>query len=293
MTRRRAVLVAVVVGVCLAAAIAGVVLARVSGDPSRPTREAVDTDAHSTTTRTTPSATSTANLPTTTTTATTSSPLPLAGRTVVVDPGHNRDNGQFPAEIGRPVDAGGFPKACNTTGTATDAGLSEATINWELALEVKTQLERVGATVVLTRDANAGWGPCIDERAAVANRAGADLLLSLHADGAAPGGHGFHVIRPGARPGWTDDIAADSERAAVAVRDALVAAGLTPSNYTGGEGLDERTDLGTLNRSDVPAVMLEAGNLRNPGDAALLSGPDGRALVAEALAGAVADFLTG
>ena len=42
--------------------------------------------------------------------------LPLAGMTVVLDPGHNRDNGQYPAEINRQVDAGGFPKACNTTG---------------------------------------------------------------------------------------------------------------------------------------------------------------------------------
>ena len=46
------------------------------------------------------------------------------------------------------------------------------------------RLETLGATVALTRDADAGWGPCIDERAAIANWVGADLLLSLHADGA-------------------------------------------------------------------------------------------------------------
>ncbi|MGY1711341.1 N-acetylmuramoyl-L-alanine amidase [Geodermatophilus sp. SYSU D00758] len=218
---------------------------------------------------------------------------PLAGRTVVLDPGHNRDNAQYPGEIDRPVGAGGFPKACNTAGTATDDGIPEATVNWELALALRERLAAAGARVVLTRDADAGWGPCIDERAAVANRAGADLLLSLHADGAAASAHGFHVIMPGVRPGWTDDIAADSRRAAVAVRDALVGAGLSPATYLGQEGLDERTDLGTLNCSDVPAVMLEAGNLRHPGDAALLTGAEGRALVADALAAAVTAFLLG
>jgi N-acetylmuramoyl-L-alanine amidase len=220
-------------------------------------------------------------------------PPPLAGRTVVLDPGHNRDNGRYPQQINRLVDAGGFSKACNTTGTATNAGVREATVNWLLAQEVRARLEALGARVVLTRQDDAGWGPCIDERASIANREGAALLLSLHADGAAAGAHGFHVIHPGLRAGWTDDIAAPSEQAAVIVRDALVAGGLTPATYIGRAGLDERTDLGTLNVADVPAVMLEAGNLRNAGDAALLTDPAGRARVADALTTAVSRFLAG
>ena len=60
------------------------------------------------------------------------------------------------------------------------------------------------------------------------------------------------MILPGVLPGYTDDIVEESRRAAVAVRDALVGAGLSPANYIGADGLDERTDLGTLNRSDVP-----------------------------------------
>jgi N-acetylmuramoyl-L-alanine amidase len=217
-------------------------------------------------------------------------PPPLTGRTVVLDPGHNRDNFAHPAEINRPVDAGGFTKQCNTTGTATDSGIPEATINWEIALLVRDRLAALGATVVLTRDADAGWGPCIDERAAIANAARADLFLSVHGDGAAASSRGFHVITPGSRPGWTDDIEAESARAATAVRDALVAAGLPTSNYRGQDGIDVRTDLGTLNRADVPAVMLEAGNLRNATDAALLTSPEGRRLVADALAAAVLSF---
>ena len=45
-------------------------------------------------------------------------------------------------------------------------------------------------------------------------------------------------------------------------------AGVPVANYTaGGDGLDFRSDLGTLNLSDIPAAMVELGNMRNPRDA--------------------------
>src|SRR5579862_2997698 len=51
---------------------------------------------------------------------------PLAGKTIAVDPGHNGGNYLHTAEIDRIVDAGALRKACDTTGTATDDGYSEA-----------------------------------------------------------------------------------------------------------------------------------------------------------------------
>ncbi len=59
--------------------------------------------------------------------------MPLAGRVVVVDPGHQLGNGGFPGRLTRPVPAGGFEKPCNTTGTATPDGFPEATLNWRVA----------------------------------------------------------------------------------------------------------------------------------------------------------------
>lgn len=219
-----------------------------------------------------------------------SAAAPLAGQLIVLDPGHNRDNSKHPRETGRLVDAGGFRKACNTTGAATDAGVPEAQVAWELALETREQLERLGAEVLLTRE-HRGWGPCVDARATLANRRGAALLLSIHADGAPSSERGFHVIAPGVRAGWTDDIAERSGIAAGALRDALVAGGLTPSTYLGERGIDVRTDLGTLNHADVPAVIVECGNLRNAGDAELLTTPAGREQVAAGLVEGVRDFL--
>ena len=59
-------------------------------------------------------------------------------------------------------------------------------------------------------------------------------------------------------------------------KDALTAKGFSVANYiAGGDGLDERSDLGTLNLSDVPTVMVELGNMRDSGDASVMTSPQG------------------
>jgi len=124
--------------------------------------------------------------------------LPLAGSTVHVDAGHNSANGAHPAQIDRQVPAGrgGFRKACDTTGTRTaDGRLTEARFTLDVALRLQRRLGALGAHVVSTRRTNDGIGPCVDERAAIGTRAGADVALSIHADGG-PAGRGFHVIAP-------------------------------------------------------------------------------------------------
>ncbi len=207
---------------------------------------------------------------------------PLAGVTVVVDPGHNGANAAHAKQINALVDAGGTKKACNTTGTENST-MTEAEFNWQLAGRVQQQLQAAGARVVLTRDSNDGWGPCIDERGKTAQRVGAQYLVSLHADGARPSAHGFHVIHPGQVPGYTDGIVAPSRQLATRLRDALVRHGFSTSTYLGSQGLDERTDLGTLNWARVPTCMLEAGNMANSADAAKLASPAGQDAIATAI----------
>lgn len=253
--------------------------------------------ATSTTTTTTASTTTAEATTTTAAMSTSSAPRPevpspsasLHGLVVVVDPGHNGANGAHAAEIARPVDAGGFRKPCNTTGTEGD-GYPESRFNWETSQRLAGALEARGATVVLTRASDDGWGPCVDERGLTAQRVGAALILSIHADGADAAASGFHVIHAAAGPSVSEPVAERSAELATAARDRLVAAGLATASYLGaGTGLVARTDIATLNRSGVPGVMVECGNLRNPSDLARLRSAEGQQAVADALVAAVVD----
>ncbi len=217
---------------------------------------------------------------------------PLAGTTVAADPGHDGGNALHGAQIDRLVDAGTLRKPCDTTGTETDDGYTEAAYNLDVALRLARILRADGARVVLTRTTNVGWGPCITERAAIGNRAHADAAISIHADGGPPDGRGFHVIYPPPIPRLTDDIAAASRRLALAIRDAFAAATGEPyATYVGRAGLDVRSDLGGLDLSNVPKVFIETGNMRNAVDARRLESAPYREREAEGLARGLVAFL--
>jgi N-acetylmuramoyl-L-alanine amidase len=202
-------------------------------------------------------------------------------------------NWAHPEEIGRLVDIGTITKPCNTTGTSTADGYTEAEFNWRVAMAARSRLEELGAEVTLTRPDNEGWGPCITERAATGNRARADAVVSIHADGGPPDGRGFHVIYPAVIAGYTNDIAAESYRLAQEIHRAYLETGMPIADYLGSGGFSERDDLGGLNLSDVPVVFLEAGNMRNTDDAALLTDPDFQEAIADAIVTGLIQFLRG
>jgi N-acetylmuramoyl-L-alanine amidase len=218
---------------------------------------------------------------------------PLSGVTIAIDPGHNGADGAHPTAINKLVPAGGFLKACDTTGTAIPGGISEAAFNLDVARRLRRVLAGLGARVVMTRTTNDGVGPCVNERAAIGNRAHASAAISIHADGnLSRGNRGFHVIEPGYLRGYTGPIVAPSHRLALAVRRAMVRGTSMPlSNYIGTRGISTRTDLGGLNLSRVPKVFVESGNMDDRADAALLSSGRFRAREALALAAGLRAFL--
>jgi N-acetylmuramoyl-L-alanine amidase len=55
--------------------------------------------------------------------------------------------------------------------------------------------------------------------------------------------------------------------------------------------LNVRSDLGTLNMSDVPIAMIEIGNMRNSGDARRMTSAGGRATYAAAVVRGIRSFL--
>lgn len=212
----------------------------------------------------------------------------LTGRIIVVDPGHNRI---YRKAVNRKLVAAGNgkKKACNSSGTATNAGFAEHKFNWKVAVELVAQLRARGATVVLTRPNNSGTGPCVNERAAIGNHALADLVVSIHADGSyAAGARGFHLIISKTMVGGSA-VEARSKALALDLRSRIAKqTGMPRSTYIGkGTALSPRSDIAGLNLSKAPAVMLEAGNMRNKADAKLLTSATWRLKLAHALADGV------
>ena len=220
------------------------------------------------------------------------SALPLAGMTVAVDAGHNGGNADHPEVIDELVDAVTGDKPCDTTGTETDDGYSEHEFTFDVAQRLRERLETAGATVVMVRDDDSGVGPCITERAAIGNDAGADAAVSIHADGGPDGGRGFHIMEPVLLKGHTDDIVEPSDDLARTIAESYPdLTGIDPSDYIGDDGINPRDDMAGLNLSTVPKVMVECGNMRNTKDADILSDADGRESIAEAIATGITDFL--
>lgn len=212
----------------------------------------------------------------------------IAGMSVFIDPGHNGAND---ASITRQVTNGrGGTKDCQTTGTATNDGFPEHTFNWDVAQLVAQELTQHGVKVEFSRADDTSVGPCVDQRAALANAMHPDAIVSIHADGAPPDGHGFHVNY--SAPPLYPAQQGPALQLATTMRDALAAAGLAPSTYLGTDGLYGRADLAGLNLAQYPAVLVECGNMKNPGDAAAMETPDGRAHYAAALTSGITNYLS-
>ncbi|MFD4742340.1 N-acetylmuramoyl-L-alanine amidase [Streptomyces virginiae] len=236
------------------------------------------------------------------TTAAAPAPAPakgaLAGRTVVVDPGHNAGNFEHTEEIDQQVDIGTNRKECDTTGTTTNAGYKEADFTLDVSLRLRTALEAQGAKVVLTHQADRPWGPCITERARIGNEAKADAVVSVHADGVSAGNRGFHIILPAkVKSGAADTakIVEPSRQLGERIAGNFArTTGSAPANYLGsGTGLVVRDDLGGLNLSTQPKVFIECGNMRDAKDAAQLTSPEWRQKAAQGIADGIVGFLGG
>jgi N-acetylmuramoyl-L-alanine amidase len=211
----------------------------------------------------------------------------LAGKVIVLDPGHGAAaDGPLTRQV--PTGRGGT-KDCQTTGTATDAGFPEHTFTWDVALLVQDMLTQRGAATTMSRADDTGPAPCVDQRAAAANAAHPDAIVSIHGDGGPTSGHGFHVNYSAPPLGPSQD--GPSIALANAMRDALVSSGLSESTYIGSGGLYGRADLAGLNLAEYPAVLVELGNMRNADDAARMTTDQGRAVYAAAVVRGITAYL--
>lgn len=200
---------------------------------------------------------------------------------------------------------------------AEHGGLREADITLALARELAEALRRRNIEVILTREDDS-FVP-LERRMSIARAAGADILVSLHADALASGqarGVSIHTFAPEAsdeaaralveRHGRGDilaglDLSRQDDTIAALLADLAMRETLPRSEALAGRMVLEleQSDIRLLGRPrihgayavlkspEIPSVLVEAGFLSNPNDRELLADPGWRQRLADALARAI------
>lgn len=221
------------------------------------------------------------------TTVAAAAPANIAGKIVFLDPGHNGAND---GSISRQVPTGrGGTKDCQASGTSTDDGYPEHTFTWDTTLRIRAALTALGVRTAMSRGNDNALGPCVDERAALANSVKPNAIVSVHADGGPTTGRGFHVLY--SSPPLNEAQAGPAVKFAQIMRDQLSGSGFVPSTYIGSGGLNPRSDIAGLNLAQYPSILVELGNMKNPADSGVMKTAEGRQRYADAVVRGIAAFL--
>ncbi|MQA08481.1 MAG: N-acetylmuramoyl-L-alanine amidase [Pseudonocardiaceae bacterium] len=178
----------------------------------------------------------------------------LSGKRIVIDPGHG---GEDPGVV--------------------TSELTESEVVWDLARRLEGRMKATGMEALISR--GTANSPSESDRAAFANEAAADLLLSLHCDrNQSPDAQGIATFHYGTGNGTTSTVG--EALAGFMQRELVARTGM----------LDCRVHPKTweiLLHTRCPAVRVEMGYLTNAGDYERLSDPAFRDVVAEGMLVAV------
>lgn len=189
---------------------------------------------------------------------------PLAGKRIVVDPGHG---GNDPGAIGRVI------------------GVQEKDVNLDVSLKLRDELVALGAEVRMTRDTDRSVAPPgagkkaeLQARVDVANQWPADLYVSVHSNS---------FTR-------TDKNGTECYHARGASAHSRVLAALTHREMVKQLELKDNgvipADFYVVKNTTMPATLVEIAYLSNPQEEALLGDPAFRTKTAHAIADGVKDY---